>query len=218
MRMLFLWVLPCFILKTVREIIRIFYVQHGSWWLSLAILSALIISWTYMSTISLSACILFHLVCSLQVIHFDDYGKLLQRESDVLVFMEEHIRLRYHLSKISHRFRIYLLLEFLVVTASQVVTLLQVTGYGQMLTFINGGDFAVSPTLYVQSIYAFRLKELIPFISPFLFVLLFLLGIHTCSGGGHHYLSACCDKNFSQSSKYCFRCKQVACNANMHIV
>ncbi|KAG5029379.1 hypothetical protein AAZX31_05G135000 [Glycine max] len=152
MRMLFLWVLPCFILKTVREIIRIFYVQHGSWWLSLAILSALIISWTYMSTISLSACILFHLVCSLQVIHFDDYGKLLQRESDVLVFMEEHIRLRYHLSKISHRFRIYLLLEFLVVTASQVVTLLQVTGYGQMLTFINGGDFAVSTLVQVVGI------------------------------------------------------------------
>ncbi|XP_027921118.1 uncharacterized protein LOC114179100 isoform X1 [Vigna unguiculata] len=152
MRLLFLWVLPCFLLKTAREIIRIFYVQHGSWWLSFAILSALIISWTYMSTISLSACILFHLVCSLQVIHFDDYGKLLQRESDVLVFMEEHIRLRYHLSKISHRFRIYLLLEFLVVTASQVVTLLQVTGYGEMLTFINGGDFAVSTLVQVVGI------------------------------------------------------------------
>ncbi|XP_047169518.1 uncharacterized protein LOC124838057 isoform X1 [Vigna umbellata] len=152
MRLLFLWVLPCFLLKTAREIIRIFYVQHGSWLLSFAILSALIISWTYMSTISLSACILFHLVCSLQVIHFDDYGKLLQRESDVLVFMEEHIRLRYHLSKISHRFRIYLLLEFLVVTASQVVTLLQVTGYGEMLTFINGGDFAVSTLVQVVGI------------------------------------------------------------------
>ncbi|RDX87826.1 hypothetical protein CR513_30653, partial [Mucuna pruriens] len=152
MRLLILWVLPCFLLKTVREIIRISYVQHGSWLLSLAILSALIISWTYMSVISLSACILFHLVCNLQVIHFDDYGKLLQRESDVLVFMEEHIRLRYHLSKISHRFRIYLLLEFLVVTASQVVTLLQVTGYGEMLTFINGGDFAVSTLVQVVGI------------------------------------------------------------------
>nr|KYP52962.1 hypothetical protein KK1_025169 [Cajanus cajan] len=152
MRLLILWVLPCFLLKTVREIIRISYVQHGSWWLSFAIFSALIISWTYMSTISLSACILFHLVCNLQVIHFDDYGKLLQRESDVLVFMEEHIRLRYHLSKISHRFRIYLLLEFLVVTASQVVTLLQVTGYGEMLTFINGGDFAVSTLVQVVGI------------------------------------------------------------------
>ena len=118
-----------------------------------------------MSAVSLSASILFHLVCNLQVIHFDDYGKLLQRESDVLVFMEEHIRLRYHLSKISHRFRIYLLLQFLVVTASQFVTLLQVTGYGGILTFINGGDFAVSSGLCLQRVYAFRLKESVPFLS-----------------------------------------------------
>ncbi|KAF7839791.1 putative phosphatidylinositol N-acetylglucosaminyltransferase subunit C isoform X3 [Senna tora] len=109
-----------------------------------ATLLALVISWTYVSTISLSASILFHLVCNLQVIHFDDYGKLLERESDVLVFMEEHIRLRYHLSKISHRFIIYLLLEFLVVAASQFVTLLQITVYGGIITFTNGGDFVVN--------------------------------------------------------------------------
>lgn len=76
--------------------------------------------------------------------HFDDYAKLLAMESDVVVLIEEHMRLRYHLSKISHRFRIYLLLEFLVVTASQIVSLFQTTGYGGKITFINGGDFAVS--------------------------------------------------------------------------
>ncbi|KAK7246963.1 hypothetical protein RIF29_41836 [Crotalaria pallida] len=149
MRLLFLWMLPCFLLKTAREIIRISYAQHGSWALSLALTLALIISWTYVSAISLSVSILFHLVCKLQVIRFDDYGKLLQRESDVLVFMEEHIRLCYHLSKISHRFRIYLLLGFLVVTASQCVTLLQVTGHGGSITFMNGGDFAVSTIVQV---------------------------------------------------------------------
>lgn len=90
---------------------------------------------------------MFHLVCNLQVIHFDDYGKLLERETDVLVFIEEHIRLRYYLSKISHRFRIFLLLEFLVVTASQFVTLFQITGYSGLVTVINGGDFAVSHML-----------------------------------------------------------------------
>lgn len=125
------------------------FVDHDSWWLSIAILFALVISWTYVSTISLSASILFHLVCNLQVIHFEDYGKLLERESDVMVFIEEHIRLRYHLSKISHRFRIFLVLQFLVVTASQFVTLFQVTGYGGNITFINCGDFAVSSLLFL---------------------------------------------------------------------
>ncbi|TXG56095.1 hypothetical protein EZV62_017408 [Acer yangbiense] len=151
-RLLLLWSLPCFILKVIREVLRILYVRNESWWLSTAILLALVLSWTFLSTISLSASILFHLVCNLQVIHFDDYAKLLERESDVLVLMEEHIRLRYHLSKISHRFRIYLVLEFLVVTASQCMTLFQTTGYTGIITFINGGDFAVFTIVQVVGI------------------------------------------------------------------
>ncbi|KAF8378129.1 hypothetical protein HHK36_029466 [Tetracentron sinense] len=151
-RLLVLWILPCFFLKTAREVIRIIYVHHESWWKSIAILLALVVSWTYLITISLSACVLFNLVCNLQVIHFDDYGKLLERNCDVSVFIEEHIRLRHHLSKISHRFRIYLLLEFLVVTTSQFVTLFQTTGYRGIITFVNGGDFAVSSIVQVVGI------------------------------------------------------------------
>ncbi|XP_057949527.1 uncharacterized protein LOC131144712 isoform X2 [Malania oleifera] len=151
-RLLILWILPCFLLKTGREVIRIFYVHHEAQWQSIAILLALVVSWTYVTAISLSASILFHLVCNLQVIHFDDYGKLLERECDVFVYMKEHIRLRHHLSKISHRFRIYLLLEFLVVTASQFVTLFQTTGYRGIITFVNGGDFAVSSIVQVVEI------------------------------------------------------------------
>ncbi|XP_057493476.1 uncharacterized protein LOC130778981 [Actinidia eriantha] len=151
-RLLVLWVLPCFILKTAREVTRIFYMPQESWWLSVAISFALIISWTCVTTIYLSACFLFHLVCNLQIIHFDDYGKSLDRESDVMVFIEEHIRLRHHLSKISHRFRIYLLLVFLVITASLFVTLFQTTAYSGRVTFINGGDFAVSSTVQVVGI------------------------------------------------------------------
>ncbi|KAL5552467.1 hypothetical protein UlMin_039868 [Ulmus minor] len=143
LRLLVWWVIPCFLLKTAREIIRILYVNRGSWWLSVTILLALVISWTFVTTISLTASIMFHLVCNLQVIHFEDYGKLLERESDVLVLIEEHIRLRYHLSKISHRFRIFLVLQFLVVTSTQFMTLFQTTGYSGTITFINGGDFAV---------------------------------------------------------------------------
>ncbi|OMO60425.1 hypothetical protein CCACVL1_24159 [Corchorus capsularis] len=152
MRLLIWWVLPCFLLKTAREIIRVLYVHRDSWWISVAILFALILSWTYVSTISLSASILFHLLCNLQVIHFEDYAKLLERESDVLVFIEEHIRLRHHLSKISHRFRMFLLSQFLVVTASQFITLFQTTGYRGMINFINGGDFAVSSIVQVVGI------------------------------------------------------------------
>ncbi|KAL7110107.1 hypothetical protein ACP275_05G003600 [Erythranthe tilingii] len=149
MRLLVLWVLACCLLKTAREIIRIMYVRHESWWQSAAILLAFVLSSTFVTTIILSACVMFHLVCNLQIIHFEDYGKLLERESDVVVLLQEHARLRYYLSKISHRFRIYLLLQFVIVTINQFLTLFQTTGYKGIITFINGGDFAVSSIVQV---------------------------------------------------------------------
>ncbi|XP_009783147.1 uncharacterized protein [Nicotiana sylvestris] len=151
-RLLVLWVFPCFLLKTAREIIRILYVHHESWWQSAAISLAFISSWTYITAIFLSACVLFHLVCKLQIIHFDDYVKLLEREPECVVLIQEHVRLRYHLSKISHRFRIYLLLEFLIVIVSHFVTLFQTTGYTGLITYINGGDFAVSSVVQVVGV------------------------------------------------------------------
>ncbi|KAF2575506.1 hypothetical protein F2Q70_00002140 [Brassica cretica] len=126
-RLLALWSLPCFGLKAVREIIRMLYVPHDQPWLSVLILLSMILSWTYLSTIFLAASAMFHLVCNLQVIHFEDYAKLLDGESEISLFIYEHICLRHYLSKISHRFRIFLLLQFLVVTISQFTTLFQQT-------------------------------------------------------------------------------------------
>ncbi|XP_076889355.1 uncharacterized protein LOC143540086 isoform X2 [Bidens hawaiensis] len=143
-RLFVLWVLPCLFLKIAREFIRVMYMHQGSWWKSFGILVALTFSWAYVNFIYLSSCLVFHLVCYLQIIHFDDYGRLLETEADVLVFIEEHARLRHDLSKISHRFRIYLLLVFAVVTSSQFAMLFKITEFGNKVTFINGGDFAVS--------------------------------------------------------------------------
>lgn len=150
--MLIKWLLPCLILKAAREILRIFYAGNESWWTSAAIVLALVISWAYVSTINLAACLMFHLVCSFQVIHFEEYCKSLEMESDILVLIAEHVRLRYNLSKISHRFRIYLLLLFLVVTAGQFVTLFQIMVYSGTITFLNGGDFAVTSVVQVVGI------------------------------------------------------------------
>ncbi|XP_024012325.1 uncharacterized protein LOC18008277 isoform X2 [Eutrema salsugineum] len=151
-KLLAFWSLPCFGLKVVREIIRMLYVPHDQPWLSFLILLCMILSWTYLSTIFLAASAMFHLVCNLQVIHFEDYAKQLDGESEISLFIYEHIRLRHYLSKISHRFRIFLLLQFLVVTASQFTTLFQTTAYSGRITYINGGDFAVSAVVQVVGI------------------------------------------------------------------
>ncbi|KAJ0256181.1 Zinc finger CONSTANS-like protein [Hirschfeldia incana] len=151
-KILGLWSLICFGLKAVREIIRMLYVPHDQPWLSFVILLSMILSWTYLSTIFLAASSMFHLVCNLQVIHFEDYAKLLDEESEISFFIGEHTNLRRYLSKISHRFRIFLVLQFLVVTASQFTTLFQTTAYSGRITYINGGDFAVSAVVQVVGI------------------------------------------------------------------
>ncbi|KAM6570241.1 hypothetical protein CsatB_018226 [Cannabis sativa] len=142
--LLVVWVLPCFLLKAAREVSRIRYIDKDSWWQSAAIILGLLFSWTYLNIIFLSGSALFNLVCNLQIIHLENYGKLLERDLDVSEYITEHIRLNHNLSKISHRFRIFLLLEFLVVTASEFMALLQTTGNRGIINLINGGDFAVS--------------------------------------------------------------------------
>jgi len=143
------------------------YIGNQSWWQAGLIVLGLTISWTYLSAISVVACILFYLSCSLQLIHFHDYMNFfarepdskepLDKEPDVSILMTEHIRLRHNLSKISHRFRIYLLLVFLFVTASLFATLVQITGAFGRVTFLNGGNFAVSQTIFSVSTFVFHL-------------------------------------------------------------
>ncbi|KAL6997010.1 hypothetical protein U1Q18_007133 [Sarracenia purpurea var. burkii] len=139
-----LWGIPCFLLKIAREVAHAIYVRHDPWWESVVTVIALLVSWTYLTMIFLSGTALFNLVCNLQVIHLENFGKLLERDLDVSVYIEEHMRLTNYLSKISHRFRIFLLLEFLGVTVSLFIALLQTTGNHGILNLINGGDFGVS--------------------------------------------------------------------------
>jgi len=71
--------LLCLLLKVAREITRAIYVHHYPWWRSVGIVIALLVSWTYLTLIFLSGAAMFSLVCNLQVIHFQSYGKLLER-------------------------------------------------------------------------------------------------------------------------------------------
>lgn len=131
-------------LKTAREVARLIYLHNGSWWLSIILFFVCLISWSYSTLVFLSGCALFHLVGNLQIIHFENYGKILEKDLDVSLYIEEHMNLTYDLSKISHRFRVFLLLEFFIITASQFLTLLRATENQGIINLINGGDFGVS--------------------------------------------------------------------------
>ncbi|KAG2581365.1 uncharacterized protein LOC120711296 [Panicum virgatum] len=148
-RILTWWILPCFVVKVTRELFRFPHIYQESVWRACVVFFASIMSWMYLTTIILSSCMLFNLVCNLQVIHFDDYGKLLEQDADPLVYLKEHLQLRHNLSKISHRFRMFLLLLFLSVTASQFAILFKTTAYNGPINFTNGGDIAVSSVVQV---------------------------------------------------------------------
>ncbi|KAG6508616.1 uncharacterized protein LOC121981997 [Zingiber officinale] len=143
------WILPCSLVKIAREIVRCMFILHESTWRAVVVFLASILSWLYLTAVLLSATLLFNLVCNLQIIHFEDYGKVFERDVDPVTHLEEHTRLRFYLSKISHRFRIFLLLLFLFVTSSQFVTLFQTTGYSGNINFANAGDIAVSSVVQV---------------------------------------------------------------------
>ncbi|KAF5732200.1 hypothetical protein HS088_TW18G00891 [Tripterygium wilfordii] len=143
-RLLAMWVLPCFLVKVIREVACTLLTHPDLRWQAVTVPIGLIASWAYSTTVFLSGCALFNLVCNLQVIHFQSYGNLLERDLDVSVYIEEHIHLTHYLSKISHRFRIYLVLGLLLVTASQFMALVETTGNRRIITFVNAVDFAVS--------------------------------------------------------------------------
>ncbi|KAI3919539.1 hypothetical protein MKX01_018362 [Papaver californicum] len=136
--LLVMWIIPCFVLKTISEVIRVIYVDQDSWWISVAILFSLLSSWAYSTIISLPANVLLNLV-----------------NSDVTALIDEHVRLRHHLSKISHRFRIFHSFGIPGCECSQVVTLFHTTRYHGIITLINEEDFTVSSIVQVVSIVIF---------------------------------------------------------------
>ncbi|KAH9300694.1 hypothetical protein KI387_012277 [Taxus chinensis] len=147
------WIIfPCFVVKVTREVLRIIFLHEESWWKNVVILVAILISWLYLTAVFLSACVLFNLVCNLQIVHVEDFTKLLEGTCDVSLFLKEHMYLRFQLYKISHRFRVYLLLAFLVVTGSQFMTLFETTYYSGTITFVNAGDFLVSSAVQLVGV------------------------------------------------------------------
>ncbi|CAN6464202.1 unnamed protein product [Victoria cruziana] len=146
------WMLPCLFVKIISGISWVIYNRKGPWWEDIAILVCLIAPWVYLATIYLSACLLFNLVCNSLVIDFEEYGRLLESNAHVFNFLKEHMRLRHHLSKISHRFRMFLIVILFSVTASQFFTLLQTTSYSGTINFVNAVDFVVASTIQVVGI------------------------------------------------------------------
>lgn len=157
MKLLCLIVIPCFVLECVYKIW--WYVSgatelpyYGNIYLSNTILCMLeLISWLYRTTIFFLVCVLFRLVCHLQILRLQNFAQVFQEETEVELILMEHLKIRRNLRSMSHRFRIFILFSLIMVTASQLTSLVLVTRSSAHVNIYKAGELAVNfnSTLFI---------------------------------------------------------------------
>ncbi|KAI5077476.1 hypothetical protein GOP47_0007300 [Adiantum capillus-veneris] len=148
-RLLQLILLPSFVTELVHQI----------WWFTIAPINfsliqssglksalfctAVMVSWLYKTTVFLLPCILFRLMCYLQNLRFEGYIKMLETVSEVSVILKQYMRLRQQLNIISHRYRMFIILSLVTITASQFMFLLMITATSGSVNFLEAGNLGV---------------------------------------------------------------------------
>ncbi|KAI4298757.1 hypothetical protein L6164_032276 [Bauhinia variegata] len=154
MTVILLWGLPCFIAECAYKIW--WFVSgapeipyYGNIYVSSIIISMMeLCSWIYRTSIFFLVCILFRIICYLQILRLEDFAVVFQKETDVGSILMEHLRMRRSLRIISHRFRGFILASLILVTASQLIFLLMVTRAGSDVDGLKAGELMlVSITL-----------------------------------------------------------------------
>lgn len=149
LKILFIFVLPCFAAESIYKI----------WWYSsggtqIPFLGNVIVSdvvacvlelssWLYRTTVFFLVCVLFRLICYLQILRLRDFAQIFQVDSDVETVLREHLRIRRHLRIISHRYRRFILLALIFVTVSQFASLLMTTRSTADLHIYKSGEVAL---------------------------------------------------------------------------
>ena len=145
-----IFVLPCFVAETAYKVW--WYASGASQipflgivWLSDFVACFMeLCSWLYRTTVFFLVCVLFRLICNLQVLRFQDFAQVFQADYNVGLVLSEHLRIRRHLRIISHRYRAFILWCLILVTGSQFTSLLITTKANSELNIYKAGELAVS--------------------------------------------------------------------------
>ncbi|KAE9594108.1 hypothetical protein Lal_00017011 [Lupinus albus] len=100
-------------------------------------------SWLYRTIVIFLVCVLFRLICHLQILRLQDFANFFHVDSDVASVMTEHLRIRRHLRIISHRYRAFILLALVLVTGSQFACLLLTTKPTNEFNVYKTGELAL---------------------------------------------------------------------------
>ncbi|XP_059636499.1 uncharacterized protein LOC132278670 [Cornus florida] len=159
MKLLSALVLPCFVTDCAYKIwwfvsggAQIPY--FGNIYASNTIACTLqLFSWLYRTSIFFLVCVLFRLTCYLQILRLDDFAQAFEKESDVGSILIEHLKIRRNLRIISHRFRVFILLTIIFVTASQLASLLVTTESGDIINIFRAGELALCSITMVTGLF-----------------------------------------------------------------
>ncbi|CAA7048406.1 unnamed protein product [Microthlaspi erraticum] len=109
-------------------------------------------SWLYRTTVIFLVCVLFRLICHLQILRLHDFAQLFQIDSDVGSILSEHLRIRRHLRIISHRYRSFILCLLVLVTGSQFSSLLITTKAYTQVNIYRAGELALCSMTLVTAL------------------------------------------------------------------
>ncbi|KAL8127348.1 hypothetical protein AgCh_014316 [Apium graveolens] len=149
LKILFIFVLPCFAAESAYKIW--WYSSGGTQipFLGNVIVSDIVacvlelMSWLYRIVVFFLVCVLFRLICYLQILRLHDFAQIFHIDSDVETVLREHLRIRRHLRIISHRYRAFILFALFGITASQFASLLMTTRSSADLEIFKSGELAV---------------------------------------------------------------------------
>lgn len=148
-RLLELILLPSFVVELVHQVwwftcaaVHIPFIQSPAVKRTLMCI-AIMLSWLYKTAVFLLPCILFRLMCYLQNLRFEGYIKMLESVPEVSVILKQYMRLRRQLNIISHRYRMFIVLSLVNITASQFIFLLMITATSGSLSFFTAGNLGV---------------------------------------------------------------------------
>ncbi|XP_047336896.1 uncharacterized protein LOC124940423 [Impatiens glandulifera] len=148
-KILFVFVLPCFTAESAYKIWWYASGASGIPFLGNVIVSDTVAcvvelcSWLYRTVVFFLVCILFRLVCYLQILRLQDFAQVFQMDSDVESVLREHLRIRRHLKIISHRYRAFIVWALVIVTASQFASLLLTTRSVYDVNIYKAGELAL---------------------------------------------------------------------------
>ncbi|KAM0892825.1 hypothetical protein ACQ4PT_025510 [Festuca glaucescens] len=115
---------------------------RSPWWTAAA--CALdVASWVYRTAVFFMICVLFRVICYLQVLRMVGFAREFGRFADVAVVLEHHRRIRDQLRRISHRYRRFIIFCLVLVTASQFCALLATTRPHAQINLATAGELAL---------------------------------------------------------------------------